>query len=83
MSAGKAVIACLGQGIEEVIEQGVNGCLIRADDLQELTDTLVRLLQHAEDRRKIGDAARRTILQGYTLGEQAARLFQLYRECGA
>jgi teichuronic acid biosynthesis glycosyltransferase TuaC len=83
MSAGKAVIACLGQGIEEVIEQGVNGCLIRADDLQELTDTLVRLLQQAEVRRKMGAAARKTILQGYTLGEQAAQLFRLYRECQA
>jgi glycosyltransferase involved in cell wall biosynthesis len=81
MSAGKPVIACLGQGIDEVIEQGVNGCLIRADDLQELTDTLVRLLQQAEVRRKMGDAARRTILQGYTLGEQAAHLFRIYREC--
>ena len=28
MSAGRPVIACLGQGIEEVIEPGVNGCLI-------------------------------------------------------
>ena len=68
MSAGKPVIACLGQGIDEVIEQGVNGCLIRADDLQGLTDTLVRLLQQPEVRRKMGDAARRTILQGYTSG---------------
>jgi teichuronic acid biosynthesis glycosyltransferase TuaC len=81
MSAGKPVIACLGQGIDEVIEQGVSGCLIGADDLAGLIDTLTRLLQHAEVRRKMGDAARKTILQGYTVGEQAARLFRLYREC--
>ena len=81
MSAGKPVIACLGQGIDEVIEPGVNGCLIRPDDLQELTDTLTRLLQHAELRRKMGDAARRTILQYYTLAEQSARLFRFYRGC--
>jgi len=81
MSAGKPVIGCLGQGIEEVIEDGVNGCLIRPDDLQEVADSLTRLLQHAELRRKMGDAARRTILQSHTLAEQAARLFRLYREC--
>jgi teichuronic acid biosynthesis glycosyltransferase TuaC len=81
MSAGKPVIACLGQGIDEVIEPGVNGCLIRPDDLQELTDTLTRLLQHAELRRKMGGAARRTILQCYTLAEQSARLFRFYRGC--
>ncbi len=83
MSAGTPVIACRGQGIEEVIEQGVNGCLIGAGDLQELTDTLVRLLQQPELRRSMGQAARRTILQGYSLGHQAARLFRLYRECQA
>ncbi len=81
MSAGKPVIACLGQGIDEVIESGINGCLIKPDDLQELIDTLTLLLQQPGARRKMGDAARRTILQSYTLGEQAARLFRLYREC--
>jgi glycosyltransferase involved in cell wall biosynthesis len=81
MSAGKPVIACLGQGIDEVIHPGINGCLIRPDDLQELTDTLSRLLQQPELRRKMGDAARRTILQSYTLAEQSARLFRIYRGC--
>ena len=83
MSTGKPVIACRGQGIEEVIEPGVNGCLIAAGDLQQLTDTLVRLLQQPDLRRSMGQAARRTILQGYSLGHQAARLFRLYRECQA
>lgn len=83
MSAGKPVVACHGQGIDEVIEPGVNGCLIEADDLQGLVDTLVGLLQQSEVRRKMGDAARRTILQGYTLEQQAARLLCLYRECRA
>ena len=83
MAACKPVIACTGQGIDEVIEQGVNGCLIGTDDLQGLTDTLIRLLQQAEVRRKMGDAARRTILQGYTLAQQAARLFRLYQGCQA
>ncbi len=83
MSAGKPVIGCLGQGIDEVIEQGVNGCLIKADDLQGLTDTLLRLLPHPEVRREMGEKARSTILQGYTLEQQAARLLLLYRECRA
>lgn len=81
MAAAKPVIACHGQGIDEVIEQGINGCLIRPDDLEDLIGILTRLLQHAEVRKRMGDAARRTVLQGFTLGEQAARLFRLYREC--
>jgi teichuronic acid biosynthesis glycosyltransferase TuaC len=83
MSAGRPAIGCLGQGIDEVIEAGVNGCLIKPDDLQELSDTLARLLQQPEARRKMGSAARRTILQSYTLSEQAARLYGIYQECRA
>ena len=81
MSAGRPAIGCVGQGIDEVIESRVNGCLIKPDDLQELSETLTGLLQHPETRRKIGDAARRTILQSFTLEEQAARLFRVYQEC--
>jgi glycosyltransferase involved in cell wall biosynthesis len=81
MAAGKPVIACRGQGIEEVIAHGVNGCLIDADDLPGLTDTLSELLQQVQLRQKMGAAARQSILQGFTQAQQAARLSQLYREC--
>jgi teichuronic acid biosynthesis glycosyltransferase TuaC len=81
MSSGKPVVACQGQGIEEVIRPAVNGCLIASDDREGLTDTLVALLQQPELRRKIGEAARLTILQGLTLEQQAARLVQIYGEC--
>lgn len=81
MSSGRPVIACQGQGIEEVIRPAQNGCLITPDDLQGLTDTLAALLLQPELRRKIGEAARRTILKGFTLEQQAQRLVRLYREC--
>lgn len=81
MSAGRPAIGCVGQGIDEVIESRVNGCLIKPDNLQELSETLTGLLQHPETRRKMGDAARRTILQSFTLEEQAARLLRVYQEC--
>jgi teichuronic acid biosynthesis glycosyltransferase TuaC len=81
MAAGKPLIACRGQGIGEVIENGVNGFLVEANDLEELTKTLGQILRHGDLRRRVGEAAHLTILRGYTLGEQAARLFLLYREC--
>ncbi len=83
MSAEKAVIACRGQGIEEVIQHGRNGWLTDADDLHGLADALSMLLQEAQLRSQIGKAARQTILQGFTLAHQAARLARLYRECAA
>jgi glycosyltransferase involved in cell wall biosynthesis len=83
MSAARPVIACRGQGIEEIIQPGVNGCLIDGDrdDLPGLADTLSVLLRDGQQRQQLGKAARQTIMQGYTQAQQAARLSQLYREC--
>jgi glycosyltransferase involved in cell wall biosynthesis len=83
MSAEKPAIACRGQGIEDIIYHGDNGWLIEPDDLHGLTDALSVLLQSPELRCRIGAAARSSILNGYTLSHQAARLAQLYRECRA
>ena len=81
MAAEKAVIACHGQGIEEVIQHGRNGWLIEPGDLLSLTGALAMFLENPELRRRIGEAARKTVVQGFTLAHQAARLAQLYREC--
>jgi glycosyltransferase involved in cell wall biosynthesis len=81
MSTGRPVIACRGQGIEEVIQDGVNGCLVEPDDQPGLANTLAALLRQAGLRRKMGSAARETVMQGYTQAAQAARLLRLYGEC--
>jgi teichuronic acid biosynthesis glycosyltransferase TuaC len=81
MSSGKPVIACRGQGIEEIIHHGVNGWLIQPEDLRGLTEAISALLQDLHLRRRLGGAARDTILQGCTMAHQAAALAKLYREC--
>jgi glycosyltransferase involved in cell wall biosynthesis len=80
MSVGKPVIACRGQGIEEVIIHGSNGWLVNPDDLQGLTGALSALLEDPDRRRQMGEAARRTILGRFTLAHQADRLARIYRE---
>jgi glycosyltransferase involved in cell wall biosynthesis len=83
MSTEKPVIACRGQGIDEVILHGGNGWLINPGNLQELIAALSTLLQNLQLRRQIGEAARRTVLQNLTSAQQATRLAALYRECAA
>ncbi len=80
MSSGKPAIGCHGQGIEEIIHDGYNGFLIHANSVDDLTDVLTRLLENDDLRRRVGAAARQTILEGLTLAHQAAQLSQLYRE---
>jgi glycosyltransferase involved in cell wall biosynthesis len=83
MSTEKPVIACRGQGIDEIIRHGSNGWLVDTGNLQELIAALSVLLQNLQLRRKIGAAARRTVLQGLTSAHQATQLAALYRECVA
>ncbi len=80
MACGKPVIACRGQGIEEIIEHGRNGWLIPVDGLDELAHGLSTLLQSAEVSSHMGTAARETVLNGLTLSDQAQRLANIYRQ---
>ncbi len=81
MSAEKPVIACRGQGIEEVIQHGINGWLVGTDDAQGLSEAISLLLQSGEVRQQLGRAARLTVLRGFTLVHQAEGLARIYREC--
>lgn len=83
MSAGKPVVGCREQGIAEVIRQGSNGFLVGPDNEKELTLALAMLLRDEARRRNLGAAARDTILERFTLEQQAENLARIYRECVA
>ena len=80
MACGKPVIACRGQGIDEIIQHEKNGWLIPVDGLHELTQGLSTLLQSPDLSARIGKAARETILNGLTISDQARHLATVYRE---
>jgi teichuronic acid biosynthesis glycosyltransferase TuaC len=80
MASGKPAIGCRGQGIGEIIEDGVNGALTPVDGLDELAHKLQALLADSELRTRIGVAARQTILDRFTLSHQARNLFDIYRQ---
>lgn len=83
MSTEKPVIACRGQGIDEIIRHGTNGWLIGPNELEELVQALSMLLENLQLRRQLGEAARRTILENLTSAHQATKLALLYGECAA
>jgi teichuronic acid biosynthesis glycosyltransferase TuaC len=83
MSVGKPVIGCRGQGIAEVIRHGSNGFLVGPDNARELTLAIGMLLQDEQLRRNLGRTARDTILESFTLEQQAETLARIYRESAA
>ena len=83
MATGKPVIGCRGQGIAEIIQHGSNGFLVGPDNERELTLALAMLLRDESRRRNLGSAARDTILERFTLEQQAEILVRIYRESAA
>jgi teichuronic acid biosynthesis glycosyltransferase TuaC len=81
MACGKPVVGCRGQGIAEVIRQGSNGYLVGAGNDKELALVLGILLRDQERRDNMGRAARDTIVERFTLSQQADNLARIYREC--
>ena len=80
MACGKPVIACHGQGIDEIVEHGKNGWLIPVDGLDELALGLSTLLRSPEMCARIGTAGRQAILEKFTLAHQARDLMRIYQQ---
>ncbi len=80
MACGKPVIGCHGQGIDEIIQDDVNGGLIPVDGLNELVEKLQKLLADPALRARIGQATRETILSHLTLAHQAQHLLRIYEQ---
>jgi glycosyltransferase involved in cell wall biosynthesis len=79
MACAKPIVGCRGQGIEEVIQPGVNGMLVDEGG-SELPDVLELLLRDSRARERMGELARRTILDSLTLQHQAVKLASVYGE---
>lgn len=67
MAAGKLIVASDTAPVRELIRDGQNGRLVGFFDQPALVDALVQGLAGDPDTRRLGAAARRTIVEGYDL----------------
>jgi glycosyltransferase involved in cell wall biosynthesis len=58
MAMKKPIIATRHGATPEVVEDGVNGLLSRPDDIEQLTRTLLTLIDDPEMRRRMGEVNR-------------------------
>jgi glycosyltransferase involved in cell wall biosynthesis len=79
MACGVSVIASNVCAIPEAIDDGVNGILISPGSVRELTDAICMLLGDSNFRKKIGDNARRKILQKFDCAANTLRTVEVYR----
>ena len=72
------MVATRVSGSQEAIEDGVNGCLVAPGDPEALGRAILELHRHPEAQRRLGDAARRTVVARYSLEAMLQKLEDLY-----
>ena len=80
MACGKVVLGTRAGGIPEIITHGRDGYLFPVGDEEVLSDLLLELVRKPDLRRTIGQAARQTVLERFTIETQVKALEQVLAE---
>lgn len=80
MACGKPVIGCQGEGIEDFVEHGKTGLLVKPKDVDSLVETMDFLLSHPEEAKAMGKQARKLVLENYTWEKNAEKMIKVYEE---
>lgn len=80
MAAARPIVASRIAGIPEVIGDGQHGLLTPERDPQALAAAVARLLEQPDLAARLGQAARRRVLQELTWDTAAERFEQIYRQ---
>lgn len=70
-------------GIPEAVEDGATGLLVPPDDSYALAEAIKWLLQHPEERERMGHAGCRLVYERFDMRRSTAELMQIYRELAA
>lgn len=78
MTFAKPIIACQGEGISEVVQDGVHGILVKKQDITSLSEALRRILSNEKLSANLGRAARSLAERELNLDVIANQLITLY-----
>jgi glycosyltransferase involved in cell wall biosynthesis len=78
MACGRAVAASAVGGMLDVISDGLDGLLLPSRNDDAWVETLHRLLLDPEPRERLGQAARRTILNRFTAARELDATLRVY-----
>jgi glycosyltransferase involved in cell wall biosynthesis len=83
MACGLPPVVGTASGMVDVVQDGVNGLLLQEDGEVAVADKLRVLLTNGDDRRRLGEAAARTVAERFSLELTVTRLMALYQSCAA
>jgi len=79
MACGLAVVATDIGGNNEIVSHLKNGILVRPRDSEQLAAALLMVLSDTKLARRLGEEARKTIGEGYSLESVTKQYIELYR----
>lgn len=83
MAEGRAVIASRLGGIPETVRDGADGLLVTPGDVKELTAAIARLAKDVRLARRMGESARRHVVQEFERCHVTRAMLELYRQAAA
>ncbi len=78
MAMKKPVIGSDIDGVSEVIQDGINGLLVKPEDPVSLADAIVRLLKDRAMAEKMGIKGWENVLENYTTENMCKKMHELY-----
>jgi glycosyltransferase involved in cell wall biosynthesis len=78
MACGLPVVSTYSGGIPEVVRDNETGLLAKRDDVQSLSDAMIRLLGDKSLANKLAESARSNVLDAFTFDHAAAHLSKCY-----
>ncbi|MFO7170798.1 MAG: glycosyltransferase, partial [Chloroflexota bacterium] len=80
MACGLPAVSTAVAGIPELVRHGENGLLCAARDVEAIAAMLARLLDDEQERRRMGEAARRTVVEHFDVRAAARTLAELFEQ---
>ena len=80
MAFSKPIIACEGEGIGEVVQDGVQGLLVKRQNVESLADALKKILGNEKLRSSLGKGGRALVEKELNWNHIATQIIDLYKK---
>ena len=67
-------------GIPRIIDNGTNGIMVNPGDIDNITNSLIELMENEKKREKISSEARKKIIKSFSIDESINKTFMLYKK---
>jgi len=81
MAAGLSVVAVRARGVDELIENGVDGRIVEPGDQEGCAKALLDLIDNPKEMQRLGQAAMQKAHRDYSAEQMAREVEQVYLQC--